>query len=290
MKLIAPIVVGIDGSPGGNIALRWAAKEAVLHKRPLRIVFVLALSSQFRPAMGSALPSSSPFVLAAEQILETGADLARSIVAEAVPVTTAVEHGSPSPVLLRESKDAYLVVLGSHGHGAFSTAILGSVSSTLVRHGHCPIAVIRESNSSSIPWSERPVLVGVDGTANSEPAIGVAMEEASRRGVPVQALYAWRDLSGQVALTGDWESAVTTQRIALAESLAGWQEQFPEVEIDRVVVPDNPVRNLVEYARYAQLVVVGNRGRGGFAGLMLGSTSQALIQAAECPVIVVRKD
>ncbi|ROS44709.1 universal stress protein family protein [Amycolatopsis thermoflava] len=78
------------------------------------------------------------------------------------------------------------------------------------------------------------------------------------------------------------------EELVLAERMAGRQERYPDVKVDRVVVRDRPRHQLIDWSRQAQLVVVGGRGCGGFAGLLLGSTSQALIHHAECPVMVVR--
>lgn len=75
----------------------------------------------------------------------------------------------------------------------------------------------------------------------------------------------------------------------LAESLAGWSERYPDVAVRRVLVRDRPVRALLSEAENAQLVVVGSHGRGGFTGMLLGSTSAALVQSVECPIVVVRE-
>ncbi|SMD27505.1 Universal stress protein family protein [Kibdelosporangium aridum] len=74
----------------------------------------------------------------------------------------------------------------------------------------------------------------------------------------------------------------------LAEQLARWQQKYPDVRVTRQVVRDRPAHALLRFSDEAQLIVVGSRGRGGFRGLLLGSTSQHLLRHAPCPVAVVR--
>ncbi|MFI5611596.1 universal stress protein [Amycolatopsis sp. NPDC051903] len=140
-----------------------------------------------------------------------------------------------------------------------------------------------------------PVVAGVDCTSNSEAAVAVAFEEASFRRVPLVAVHAWNDVTydstgGSARLVPHREPIEPAQERLLAQRLAGWQEKFPEVEVHRALVRDRPQHALLTESERAQLVVVGSRGRGGFAGMLLGSTSQALIQHASCPVLVVRPE
>lgn len=86
----------------------------------------------------------------------------------------------------------------------------------------------------------------------------------------------------------DWRDAEAKGHETLAERLAGWQEQYPDLHVKRLVVCDRPARWLIEEAEHAQLVVVGSHGRGGFAGMLLGSVSSHVAQSATVPVIVVR--
>lgn len=75
----------------------------------------------------------------------------------------------------------------------------------------------------------------------------------------------------------------------LAERLAGYAQDYPDVTIERSVLPEDPAKALLDAAGAdASLLVVGSRGRGGFRGLLLGSTSQKVMHHAECPVMVVR--
>ena len=103
------------------------------------------------------------------------------------------------------------------------------------------------------------------------------------------ALHAWTDVGAEALPEVDWPALKSVEDKILAEQLAGWQDQYPDVTVRRVVVFDQPARRLVEQSESAQLVVVRSRGRGGFAGMLLGSVSEAVVQSARIPVIVARQ-
>ena len=69
-----------------------------------------------------------------------------------------------------------------------------------------------------------------------------------------------------------------------------WSKRYPAVPVEQVVVPGKPRQELLDLSTRADLVVVGSRGRGGFTGMLLGSTSQTLIHHAGCPVLIVPTD
>ena len=137
-------------------------------------------------------------------------------------------------------------------------------------------------------------MAGVDGSAASAAVLEFAFDEADARNVPLTVVYAWwmRPIDG-LGPTTPWQyepdQAAAQARRALAETVAGWAEKYPDVEVHAVARRDmNPVLALVEESRDAGILVVGSRGRGGFAGLLLGSVSQSLVDNAQCPVAVVR--
>ncbi|MCE5291962.1 MAG: universal stress protein [Nocardiaceae bacterium] len=282
----APIIVAVDGSAASESAARWAAREAALHASPLRMVYVVDRSEYFIPGFGN-LSSGIEYEDPSREILESAAAIATESAAgiRAIDISTESLAGSVVPSLLTESATARIIVVGNRGHGTFSSALLGSVSSALARHAHCPVAIVHATKSTE---DRGPIVVGVDGTANSEPAIAVAFEEASHRTAPLLAVHAWSDVSGSLSFRLDWSAVSTAEDLVLAESLAGWQEKFPDVTVQREVVKHQPAHELYKRSLNAQLVVVGSHGRGGFAGMLLGSTSQALLHSVECPILIVR--
>ena len=118
---------------------------------------------------------------------------------------------------------------------------------------------------------------------------GLGVRRASRRHVDLVALHAWSDVGITPVMGMDWHGYEGLGHEVLAERLAGWQEQYPDVQTQRRIVCDRPARWLVDESEDFQLVVVGSHGRGGFAGMLLGSVSTAVAEAAKCPVLVVRR-
>ncbi len=208
-------------------------------------------------------------------------------------VDTDLRTEDPVPALVELSRDARLIAIGSRGLGGFQGMLAGSTAVALVARGHCPVAVIREQ-PEGVPPRYGPVVVGVDGSPTSEPALAMAFEEASLRDADLVAVHTWAEFASDTAYAYarqffvDWEAVETRERELLAERLAGWQSRYPEILVRRVVTGGRPAGSLLKCAADAQLLVVGSRGRGVISGMLLGSTSHAMIHHAPCPLLVVR--
>jgi len=287
-----PVVVGVDGSPSALRAVRWGAEEAV--RRGLGLTLVHVYSTPVGLPGGIADPAALRSALrvqgrrwlseARSVAAEVSADLRPDILLESAPIV---------PVLAKESLTASLLVLGTRGLGGFTGLLAGSTTVSLAGRSHCPMVVVRGDEDE--PPSDGPVVVGVDGLPSSEAAIAFAFAEASLHGADLVAVHTWTDSVADTLLLGhpeppDFEPAQQRAHETLAERLAGWQEKYPDVHVTREVVRDHPSRALLRHAESARLVVVGTRGRGGFAGLVLGSTGQHLLHHAPCPVAIVRTE
>ncbi|MCP3804484.1 universal stress protein [Allokutzneria sp. A3M-2-11 16] len=287
-----PIVVGVDGSASALHAVLWAAREAELRQGPLHLVHACLEISAYTPA---ELPRSFGEALRQQgrAHLATAAERARET-APGVEVRRGLVVGAAAECLVTLSEQALLVVLGSRGVGGFASLAVGSVASALAAHGHCPVVVARRSTVDTTVPRAGPVVAGVDGSAASDAVLEFAFDEASRLGTALVAAHTWNDHIAESAwavapyLTLDWRSVEVDAQHLLAELLAGWQERYPRVPVRRVVSREAAARVLMKQAAPARLLVVGSRGRGGLSGMLLGSTSQALLHHAPCPVAVVR--
>jgi len=211
-----------------------------------------------------------------------------------IPVTAAAVVGDPANVLVQMSKDFGLAVVGAKGNRGLTQRFLGSVSSAMPAHADCPVLVVptRSPHAGGEPHAVRRIVVGYDGSAGARQALEVAVAQAKAwdaeviaiAGVPVGSLtgvMAW------MPQEDDHSTLMAKVSNDFEMSMRRFETTHPGVRIRRVVLDGNGAELLVEFSRKADLVVVGSRGRGGFRGLLLGSTSQAVLHHAACPVLVV---
>lgn len=284
------IIVGVDGSAPSKVAVDWAAREALMRNLPLTIIYISP-----SPMVAAERPMPADLTERVEKHGQRVLREARSTAEEAakgsspIRIDTEMVSAAVLPTLIDRSKDADMIVVGSRGVGAIVRRLLGSVSAGLIHHAHCPVAVIHDEDPMMPEPSKAPVVVGMDGSPASEQATAIAFEEASRRGVDLVALHTWSDFSAFDIPPAGWHELEKEAEETLGKWLAGWQERYPDVTVRLVVALDRPAHQLLDQSESAQLTVVGSHGRGGFAGMLLGSVSSAVAQSARMPVIVARQ-
>lgn len=286
------VIAAVDGSPASEVAADWAARTAARRHVPLLLVHV-----QPDPIVGIW---PEPAVLddfstsrrnRGHHILDRARRVADRAILDhrPIPVEQRSVTGAVVPTLVDLSKDTALVVVGRRGLSPVKRMLLGSTSTGLLHHAHCPVAVIHDEDPLVPHFDETPVLVGIDGSPASEAAVAIAFDEASLRGVGLIALHSWADSELRDWANIDWEVQFEIGKEVISERLAGWRERYPDVAVDHRLVCGDPAQSLVAASEGAQLTVVGSHGRGGFAGMLVGSVSSAVVQAARMPVIVARR-
>jgi nucleotide-binding universal stress UspA family protein len=278
------IVVGVDGSPSSDLALDWAVLECTRRGLPLHIIH----------AFPEGYPMTNVGVWYAIGSLRQNADRVRADASahahRANPelvVTCSNPALGPAAALVSASELADTVVVGASGRRA-GGLLLGSISVQVASHARAPVVVVHDTPA---PLGS-PVVVGVDGLALSKNAIAYAYAQASSRGVGLTVVHGWwleyfEGTTASAIWSVDWQKFAEREQALIAESLAGWQEKYPDVEVRRHSVHGVPVEALVRQSENACLVVVGTRGRTGFGELLLGSVSQGVMHRAHCPVAVV---
>ncbi|MFI7416285.1 universal stress protein [Nonomuraea sp. NPDC049684] len=269
------IVVGVDGSVPATGAVEWAAADARRRGLDLRLVHV---GPQW-------LHEVDPGHCA--RLLEEAADRARALAGD-VKVTTELLSGNVAGELIRESATAAGVVLGSRGLGGFAGMTVGSVSLAVAGHASGPVVVVR----APAPATEHGrVVVGYDGSQDAHAAMEYAVEQARARGARLHVVSAWQmPVFSPYAVTYNSliQDLMREETGAARERVVPWREANPDLVITDEQPCAHPVTALTQVAGSADLVVVGSRGRGGFASAVLGSVSHGVLHHVTCPVAVVR--
>ena len=288
----AKVIVGIDGSEAATHALEWALAEARLHATTLEVIHVWAPPVPIS-ALGARLNPIDPALY--EHAANATLEEARRVLPTRDPETAVhVDHhlirGHAATVLLERSKEAGLLVVGSRGRGGFVGLLVGSVSQHCAEHATRPVAVIRPSVSTATGGG---VVVGVDGSGGSWRALRWAFDEAALRNTRLSVVHAWSmptvvEPSVLVTLP-PWSRDYAAHSVDLLhEMVDGMVGRGPQPSsIDLLPIEDRAARALLHCSRDAELLVVGSRGRGGFAGLLLGSVSHQCLHHAGCPIVIV---
>ncbi|WP_225798876.1 universal stress protein [Streptomyces sp. NK15101] len=300
-----PVVVGVDGSEHSLRALEWALSAAEGLGAPLVVAHVRSDALQLGAARIASLGT-------APELPDTVARAVRTVVEERghrVPVRYDSLDGSVTDALPAAARGARLLVTGSRGHGGFASLLLGSTSRTLAMTAPCPLVVVpHEARAAALADDAGAgrVLLGLHTEETPDEAVEFAFEAAHHRGVPLEAVTAFRLPPPQGALlpapspalqvppplpladeVEETEELVKEAEREQEERLRPFAARWPGVELVPVAVPGDAAGRLVEGSRDAGLVVVGRHHRHRFGSLLIGSVAHAVLHHAHCPVAVV---
>ncbi len=277
------VLVGFDGSAAGERALRWAAEEARLRRMPLVVCHAWDWPYPTPPSGPVALDTVRAM---AGHVLDKGVRMARGT-APRTRTRGRLIAGPAPPILIDQSRDASLALVGTQRDRAFADMAAGSSALRLPAYAHCPVIVVR-----GVADRGRPIVVGVDGSAASDAALAFGFEEAALRGQRLRAvLGCWEPetiASAEMGMISDPAEVRAMSADRLERAVSPWREKYPYVDAEATLSLRTPRHALLEAAGNASMLVLGGRGLGGVAGMRLGAVSTAMLQQAPCSVAVVR--
>lgn len=284
------ILVGVDGSNQSKRAVEWAVSLALQNGAMVHVICTYALASYSSAALDGGFTPTDDEALKknAQQAVDEAVQIGRE---QGVDMSGSIEPGDPAGVLVETSREVDMIVVGSKGNGGLADRLLGTVSSALPAHARCPVVVVPRHTSGSPFTPVKRIVVGVDGPETASNALRAAVDQAQTWDCELTAVAAIPMASGTGMFA--WLPA-TVDREALTESITeGLDSAINEaldgrkVAVYQHVLDGSPAALLTEFSTAVDLVVVGNRGKGGFQGLLLGSTSQTVLAHSTCPVMVV---
>ena len=282
----AEVIVGVDASPESRLALRWGTAEAARRRRKLRIIHGASShrpGSAFSPGRAQlAAQRHAPRILAAAR-----ADVA--VWAPGVEVDARFEPIGGAAALVAAAQPGDLVVLGNRGHSTFAALLAGSTCQQVALHASASVVVVRGRTSIG-----RGIVVGFDGSPMAQDVLTAAFDMAEARSCPLTVLRAFRPSSPARPADPpppDLLNAMTAKlalQMELGESVFPLFDRYPTVTAEVYAASGDAADLLVEASHTAELIVVGSRGHGGFAGVLLGSVGLHLTHHAHCPVLIAR--
>ncbi|MFI7483928.1 universal stress protein [Kocuria sp. M1R5S2] len=301
------VVVAVDGSDQARHALDRALEEARAHDFSIRLVGAYPVIGVGDPGLemrftDAVMKENAENLAEARQVAE----------AAGLPVEAVEAAGDAAKAVVEQSGEAALVVMGKRGRGGALRGRLGSVSAAVAAHAKCPVIIVPEAaeakhterhlgagdlaleadgpvKAEKVDFSGR-VVVGLDALGSRNPALAQAMEYAQEHGKPLALV----SVNGALSGTPEWFQDEFNQARYFQEADRKLTEisdeiaaEHPELTVEHHIFVGRPGRILTNATRSADLVVVGSRGIGGFRGLLLGSVSQAVLDNASGPVMVV---
>ncbi|WP_277034821.1 universal stress protein [Propionimicrobium lymphophilum] len=285
-------VVGIDGSENSYLATQWAAKWAKSHGTGLTIVMVqpevmLPRKSHVWKAMLEANYNERQKDKYLARLHK--AELQAREVAPAIEVSSILLEGDVAGSLVEITKKSETLILGKRGSGQASIFTLGGVADSVVTNAGGTVITIPHD------FRERPggpVLVGIDDDSRAKQTVRYAFEQADKLGAPLVVMHAWyappAASEATMVVLVDADEINEESHAFIQSTVAELAQEYPNVKVTSKVVNANPGDALAAESKNAQLIVVSSRGRGGFTGLLLGSTSRRVVRLSSAPTAVIR--
>ena len=280
-----PVVAATDGSGESLRAVEWAAREAVLHGVPLRIVSAASLPKlvllQLKPERDAVLG----FVREHRDRVLTAAVARVAEVAPGLLIETHPLEGPAAQAVTGSGTGALMLVVGSRGIGALTAMVLGSVARYTAGHASCPVVVVREETAAV----HRLVGVGLGDLDDCADSLTFAFEEAALRKASLMAVHAWHAPQASISRAGTsypppaLHAAAADAARQLTLLLDRWQEKYPDVPVSQDVVHGHPGRAVADLSARADLVVIGRHP--GLTGP--GSVRHAVLNHAHGPIAIV---
>lgn len=284
------VLVGYDGSEPAAQALEYGAAEAMRRNTALTVVTAYMVPAMLYPNIAS-MPKIDEQEAARRGVEKRLAEATGALRDHAGPVSYRAELGDAAGVLAGLSAHALTVVVGARGRGGFVGRLLGSVSTALPSHAHCPTIVVPSHHSESTGTS---VVVAVDGSQAARLAMFAAAEMANIRQAPLEIvsvlptgdewLYWYPELELSAEVSGRRQKQLES---SLKNEVAAVTQQFPDLKTSGSVPTGDPTEVLVGMTKSAQLTVLGTRGRGAVKSALMGSVSRGVLHQAEGPVMVI---
>lgn len=280
------LIVGFDGSSASAAAVRWAAEEA--ERRDALVVVISCCDLPFATQFWGSMPFVPDYDdEKLRRTLEAGVHAVVEITRRKHPHVKFEENvviGAPRRVLTERSRDADLMVLGRTGVGDTARFLLGSVADGVARKSECPVVLVRDERFAP----RGRIVAGVDGSEASSAALDWAILEAELRECELVVVHGWWYSFGGAP---ESRQATDLTHVGAALVLDAALEHVRDrrgCAVRAELIEGDPTIALIDQSETADLVVVGSRGRGSVASMLLGSVAQGVSARAHCPTVVVR--
>lgn len=287
------VVVGTDGSPTAEGAIEWAADRAARDGNKLIVLAVVPdVVLPSRAKLHSTVRHSSTPV---EHVVRERAARKMAAAIERIhqshpdlEIEGHVETGEPWEPLVRATHTAHLVVVGARGQSApLRARALGGTADAVVHRAQGPVVVVPQGIAA---LGSGPVVVGFDGSPAAQHALTIGLNKACAAKVELVLVHVW-DPTQRVKEDGvSWVPDEQSVQEWIHQAAEPYLAKRTGVDVRYLTPSGQPAQTLMDLSRQASLVVIGSRGRGAVAGLLLGSVSRSVLRGAHCPVLVTRGD